>query len=401
MIDSTITRLVAPQLIRTNVAAKKRKSFLLPKVTYALKLRIYNSASKLFVSVALCMTMLAITPQKVSAQIGRSEITLNTLRVTLVYPTETQVKIAAFGSIAIDVAVDAPPSTSTKRHLIVMSHGAGGSTLSDHTMAARFASAGFVVAQPLHEGDNYRDSAKSGPTAWVTRPQEISDVIDALAAHPIWGAVLKLDRVGVHGMSAGAVSGIMLAGGQWRLLSLIQHCTAAIEEDAGFCFNGVADPVVRAQRAAQYASARGVPEILLPASIKKWQGGSDDKADPRKDSRIAVVTLTVPVAAIFSKESLTRLKIPIGVVAASADTMLKPKFHSDYLLKSCNTCVLLDDVPRATHLDMLHPLPSNIVSQMAKTQSVGAEINHNFNHARRLEAYDRIVTFQLMKLKSD
>jgi predicted dienelactone hydrolase len=327
------------------------------------------------------------------AQIGRTELLLNSIPVAVVYPTGVISKKTALGAFEIDVAIDAPIAAGASRNLIVMSHGAGGSMLSDHTMAAHFVQAGFIVAQPLHAGDNYRDSSKSGPASWATRPGEISAVIDGLAGHPQWRMAIKFDRVGVHGMSAGGATALSLAGGQWRMLALIQHCNANPDSDLGFCFNGISDPAAQAQRKAQYASAKGVPEMFLPASLKLFYGGKDAEENPRPDMRIAAVSVNVPVAAIFSEASLARIKIPVGVVAAEADTMLKPQFHSEYLLKHCKACALLDNVPGASHLDMLHPWPTDIAAQTSRTQPYGAELNLKFDHARRLEAYARVVAF--------
>ena len=98
-----------------------------------------------------------------------------------------------------------------------MSHGTGGSPLTDHALAATLARAGFVVAQPTHAGDNARDSRGAAPVSWQRRPDELRRVVDALGANPQWQSRLRLDRVGVHGMSAGGVSALALAGAQWRL----------------------------------------------------------------------------------------------------------------------------------------------------------------------------------------
>ena len=92
--------------------------------------------------------------------------------------------------------------------------------------------------------------------------------------------------------------------------------------DEGFCFNGATEPTQRAERAASYARARNVPEIFLPSELKNLIGGRAPTAqapDPRPDARVAAVTLAVPVAAIFTPESLARVRIPVGLVTASAD----------------------------------------------------------------------------------
>ena len=341
---------------------------------------------------------LVALPAFAQAQIGWSELKGDALNVTLVYPTDTVSKKTSFHTFELDVAVDAPISAGAPRRLIVLSHGAGGSVFSDHTLAATFARAGFVVAQPLHAGDNFRDSAKSGPATWTTRPAEVTAVIDALAAHPQWRSALQLDRVGVHGMSAGGATALTLAGARWRMLGLLQHCGVQFDADPGFCFNGLTDPAAQAQRKAQYLSVKGVPEAFLPANLKTWNGGKDSEADPRPDTRVVSVSATVPVSAIFSEESLARIKVPVGIVAAEADTMVKPAFHSQFVLKHCKACALIDSVPGASHLDMLHPWPENIAARTAQAQPYGAEVNINFDHTRRLAAYAKLAQFHRKNL---
>ena len=47
-------------------------------------------------------------------------------------------------------------------------------------LAATLARAGFVVAQPLHQGDNHQDTTLAGPDSWQRRPAEITRTLDAL-----------------------------------------------------------------------------------------------------------------------------------------------------------------------------------------------------------------------------
>jgi hypothetical protein len=54
----------------------------------------------------------------------------------------------------------------------------------DRDLARRLVQAGFVVAIPLHKGDNHRDNGAPGPQSWERRPAEVSAAIDAVAAQP-------------------------------------------------------------------------------------------------------------------------------------------------------------------------------------------------------------------------
>jgi predicted dienelactone hydrolase len=334
------------------------------------------------------------------AQVGMAQLPNAPEPVTLVYPTSAISKPVTRGPFTIDVALDAPPRPGRHR-LIVMSHGTAGSPLSDHDLAAAFARAGFVVAQLLHQGDNHQDTSLAGPESFRLRPLEVSRVIDRLANDPKWAASLDLARVGVHGMSAGGVTAFSLAGAQWRTLNLVRHCQQYSVEDEGFCFQGASAPSKRAERQARYDRARHVPEFLLPADLKTWHGGqtpTQEAPEVRPDLRVASVTAAVPVVAPFSAESLSRIRIPVGIVSARLDQVLLPRFHSDYALAHCKSCTRLADLP-AGHFDVLGPWPASVAREVAATQTRGGLVTPGFDQAARVAANAKIVEFHQRHLE--
>jgi predicted dienelactone hydrolase len=335
------------------------------------------------------------------AQVGMSQLQIGDMPVTMVYPTQAISAPITRGPFALNVALNASPLTKSQR-LVVLSHGTGGSALADHALAATLARAGFVVAQPLHTGDNSQDSSKAGPTAFKTRPHEVTQVIDALAKHPLWSGVLRLDKVGVHGMSAGGVTGLALAGAQWRTLNLVQHCNRVQEADAGFCFQGAASGKAREERAASFDRAKNVPEVFLPDAIKSWHGGlspSSVKREVRPDQRIASVSLSVPVAAIFSAESLARIQIPVALITAKNDGVLVPRFHSDHVLANCRNCQLLVELT-AGHFDLLAPWPEPVAKDVASAQVRGGMPTSGFDARLRDSAFAKVAEFHLKHLGS-
>jgi predicted dienelactone hydrolase len=346
------------------------------------------------------VTVLSLS-QTTLAQVGMSQVQADHLPITMVYPTAATASSVSFGSFVLNVARDAQPLAQRQR-LVVLSHGSGGSGLSDHALASALAKAGFVVAQPLHAGDNFRDTSKSGPAAFQSRPIEVVQVIDALAKHPQWSAVLQLDKVGVHGMSAGGVTGLSLAGAQWRTLNLVQHCNRAQALDEAFCFLGAISGAARQEREANFKRAKNVLEMFLPAEIKTWHGGltpTSSSHDVRPDKRIAAVTLSVPVAAIFSAESLARIQIPVALVTAKNDQVLVPRFHSDHVITHCRSCERLVDLP-AEHFDLLWPWPEALAQQTAANQVRGGLPTPGFDSALRDAAFAKIVQFHLKYLGS-
>jgi predicted dienelactone hydrolase len=229
----------------------------------------------------------------------------------------------------------------------------------------------------------------------------VTEVVDALAADAQWGRQLALDRVGVHGMSAGGVTGLTLAGGAWRTLNLIQHCQAHGQDDIGFCLQGATTPEQRAARQASFDSVRGVPAEYLPSTLTAWHGGAGGApgSDPRPDARIAAVTLMVPVAAIFSAESLARIAVPVGIVSAGRDQVLLPRLHSQHVLSHCKSCTLLMDLPGAGHFDVLWPWPDPIAKAVAAAQVRGGSPEPGFDPAQRDEAYRRLARFMKENLR--
>jgi predicted dienelactone hydrolase len=335
------------------------------------------------------------------AQVGMTHWPVQARPVTLVYPTQAVSRPQSFGPFTIDVALNAAPLEQRQR-LIVISHGTGGSAIADHALAAALARAGFVVAQPQHEGDNWQDTRLAGPESFQRRPQEVIQVIDALAKDPKWSARLDLSKVGVHGMSAGGVTGISLAGGQWRMLNLVRHCQDNLKADESFCFQGAKDGAARAERQAGYDRPRGVPEVFLPASLKTLHGGrspSKDSAEVRPDPRVASVTLAVPLANIFSAESLARIRVPVGVVTAQRDEVLVPRFHSGYLLAHCTACTRLADLPGAGHFDVLWPWPEPVAREVAAMQVRGGAPVPGFDGRLREAAHAKIVAFHRQHLR--
>jgi len=353
-----------------------------------------------FVLAALAASALAVVSLPSQAQVGFTRWEGHTAQpLTLVYPTAATSTPTVMGPFTLDVALDAPPSPG-KRPLILLSHGTGGNPLPDHDLAATLVRAGFVVAQLTHAGDNHLDTSRAGPESFRLRPQEATEALDALAADPVWSDRLNLSRVGVHGMSAGGVTALSLAGGQWRLLDLLKHCHANLEADKGFCLNGALTPEQQTARAASYQRAASAPERWLPAELTTFHGGrpaSSPGSDPRPDPRIASVTAAVPVAAIYSPESLARIRVPVGLVTATHDEVLVPQFHSQHVLAHCTSCTLLSPLPGG-HFDLLSPWPASVASTAAAQQVRGGSVTPGFDPAIRQAAHARMAAFHRQNL---
>jgi len=360
-------------------------------------------------SLACAFTLLSASASQAQVtSVGMRQIQSGGMTITLVYPTAAVAQDVTYGAFTVQIASNAAPlpadspAASGKRALIVLSHGSAGSALPEHTLAATLARAGFVVAQPEHRGDNWQDFSKAGPESWKTRPQDVSETIDAVARDPELAPLVDTRRVGVHGMSAGGVTGLVLAGAQWRMLNLVQHCAQNLDEDIGFCLNGLAtQPSVQLLRKSQFAMGRMLTETTAPTRFKTLHGGASPSAsaDPRPDPRVVAVSLAVPVGVIFTPESLARIRIPVGLSTAGKDGVLLPRFHSQHVLQHCKTCTTLSDHPQAGHFDWLSPWPASLAQTVAATQMRGGLPSGAFGTAEREHSNAKIVQFFLSRMQ--
>lgn len=266
--------------------------------------------------------------------------------VTLFYPTAAAGRAETRGDLTLDLATGASPAPGNGR-LVAISHGSGGGPWVHTALAAALVDAGFVVVLPLHRGDNWTDPGRAGPDSWKQRPAEISRAIDRVAADARFSG-LRLDRVGAFGMSAGGHTVLTLAGGAWSPERFRTHCEQHLAEDFPACV-GLATSLTGGW-------LDGV-KLWLAQRVLNWRFGGDAAPQGHVDPRIAAVVAGVPAAADFDLATLARPRMPLGLITASDDRWLLPRFHSEPLRAACAGCELLADLQGAGHGALLAPPP--------------------------------------------
>jgi predicted dienelactone hydrolase len=108
---------------------------------------------------------------------------------------------------------------------------------------------------------------------------------------------------------------------------------------------------------------------------------------------VAAVSASVPVAAIFTPESLAAIRIPVAIVGAGRDRNLLPAFHSGRVLKACSACLALDDLAGAGHFDLLAPWPAAVAQRVGATQARGGFPEPGFDPALRQASFEKIAAF--------
>lgn len=277
--------------------------------------------------------------------------------ISVFYPSAGEDRTMQVGSYSLKVDKDGQPVRGNTR-LVVISHGSGGSPWTYTDLARRLVEDGFVVAFPLHRGDNARDPSSPGPDSWKQRPAEVSRAIDAVAREPRFASLLSLDKVGLYGMSAGGHTALTLAGGRWSPALLTRHCEAHIAEDFQTCA-GLSTRLTG-------GLLDGLKKTVVLAVIR--QRFSDASWQSHRDARIQAVVAGVPLAADFDMASLASPPVPLALVTARQDRWLVPRFHSDAVLAACNKrCELLADLPDGGHGALLSPPPpADAMSSLAK-----------------------------------
>ncbi|KQW58205.1 alpha/beta hydrolase family protein [Variovorax sp. Root411] len=270
--------------------------------------------------------------------------------VTVFYPSADPARPARRGRFTLDVAPQGAPVRGNGR-LVVVSHGSGGAPWVHADLARSLVGAGFIVAMPEHKADNYKDDSNPGPDSWAMRPAEVSRAIDAVGRDVRFAPLLRLDRVGMYGMSAGGHTALSLGGGRWSPAAFKQHCEADLEGD--------------------FQSCVGLITRLTGSwldGVRKWGAllvirHRFDDATPREyaDPRIAAIVAGVPSSADFDMTSLAAPRVPLGLITARQDRWLIPRFHSDRVLAAClPRCELIADMPTGGHGSLLSPLPPDL-----------------------------------------
>jgi predicted dienelactone hydrolase len=269
--------------------------------------------------------------------------------VTLYYPSGAEARPLQRGPFTLNVAAQGAALRGNGR-LVVISHGSGGAPWVHADLARSLVEAGFVVALPEHRADNYRDDSHPGPDSWKLRPAEVSRAIDAVGRDARFAPLLKLDKVGVYGMSAGGHTALSMAGGRWSPAGFKQHCEADLVADFQSCVG-----LITRLNGGQFD---GLKKSVALAVIR--HRFDDPVMRSHSDPRVAAVVAGVPASADFDMASLAVPRVPLGLVTAQLDRWLVPRFHSDRVLAACKPCEHIVDLPNGGHGALLSPLPPGL-----------------------------------------
>jgi predicted dienelactone hydrolase len=248
------------------------------------------------------------------------------------YPTtSTPWPTTLIGNALVSVAKDGGVD-GKQLGLIVLSHGNGGGVGSHIDLAVALAAAGYVVATPMHPGDNLQDSsAISRPDFFALRADQVQATIGHMLEH--WGNRDAIDqgRVGVYGFSAGGAAALMAAGATPDLSRIASRC-------------------------AEAAGVEFVCQVLKQAGSPLLQPGAKvDAADPRA-GRVRALVLAAPgLGFTMDGQALAAVDMPVQLWSGQADSTVPYESNARPLREALGKRVDYREVPGAGHLSFLAP----------------------------------------------
>lgn len=146
------------------------------------------------------------------------------------YPCAGKPQSVPLGSLTVQFnnslqGVKDCPVAGAKLPLVIVSHGRGGWFAGHDDVVEALADAGFVVAAINHPGDNGSDRSLSDSlSVLASRPADIIRLLDFMLNDWRDRAAIDPAKIGFFGFSAGAYTGLVLAGGKPDFRRIAPYC---------------------------------------------------------------------------------------------------------------------------------------------------------------------------------
>lgn len=325
-------------------------------------------------SVIFVANLLYLFPAETKAEYSVGFVRMETMQaetkedipVALVYPSDSPSKPVKFGPFKMELAINGEIAMG-EFPVAIISHGSGGTNLGHRSIAFELVKQGFVVAMPLHPGNNFRNNVAQGTALnWINRPKHIKSTIDALLSNPDISPSINVDSISVIGHSAGGYTALAVAGGKADTGHIIDLCKSGLRLNEPFC------GLVRENK---------VDRINI---------------DNQRDKRVKAVVLMAPVGILFdSEESLAQIDIPVLLLRAEKDVELTEPYHSEVIAKRIKNKENLTyrTIDNAGHYSFITPFPDEMQGELG----VVAEDPEGFDRREFHSALSKEIASFLIK----
>jgi predicted dienelactone hydrolase len=239
-------------------------------------------------------------------------------------------------------AQNAPLSAATtKRPLIVLSHGTGGGAAGMAWLAETLASNGYIVAAVNHHGNTAAEPSYQlqGFMLWWERARDMSVVIDKLLADPLFGAHIDPSRIGVAGFSLGGYTALATVGAR-----------LAFQQWKSFCASQPVEPNCTLPPEASFSMADVQRLLDHDDRVKEAVGHSHESF---RDARIRAAFAIAPVLGpVMTKASLAEVKVPVRIIVGSKDDQAVPDVNARPMAAAIPNAEL-EIIPNVAHYTFL------------------------------------------------
>lgn len=247
------------------------------------------------------------------------------------YPTQARPRpTTLLGAVLLDVAPDAAV-LGRDLPLVVISHGNGGGPGSHADLALALADAGYVVAAPMHTGDNYADQRAAGSVNLFSgRNRQLHATIDhMLTAWPDHDRI-NPQRIGAFGFSAGGFTVLTAVGARPDLRIVARHCATSPEF--------VCDVLRHARSPLVDAYAPTVGDAFVA------------------DARIKAAVVAAPgLGFAMGPDGLAGVRVPVQLWSGDEDDKVPYATNAKPLREALGARVEFHAVPGAGHASFLTP----------------------------------------------
>lgn len=202
--------------------------------------------------------------------------------------------------------------------IVLLSHGTGGTAMQLAWLGTALARAGFVAAAVNHPGNNGMEPyTAEGFALWWERATDLSEVLDGMLADEEFGPKIDPARVGAAGFSLGGYTVLELGGARTDMSVLTDMCQQQ-----------PTTPICHVPEMKDF----GTPDQVLHA-VKQTSGLSLARSgESYRDPRVRAVFAIAPAPGMtLTSESLHAMKLPVEIVAGSADPIAVPKDNADHV----------------------------------------------------------------------
>lgn len=240
------------------------------------------------------------------------------------YPTDSAATPGPMGAVQ-DAAV-----SGKGLPLVVISHGNGGGMASHIDLALALATAGYVVAAPMHAGDNFQDPSASGlATLYSGRNRQLRETVDHMLT--TWKAheMVDAERVGAFGFSAGGFTVLAVAGAQPDMKLIGKHCATS-------------------------------PEFICKV-LEHFKSPLLDAGAPAGDPMQAIPNIKAVVLAApglgftMTPAALADVKVPVQLWSGDKDETVPFATNAKVIMDGLGQRVEFHAVPNASHMSFLAP----------------------------------------------